>query len=373
MKKRTVVIEFIVFILFSLPIFFQLASKTRTLAETLPPNHIHKGTAIVITGAAARIPQEAALLEQLYNSGELKDIAIISGASSGSLNTVMLNAILKGSFTWDRYKNVLYSLKNEDVFIRKDDKMPVDTRPLRELLERIVNDTLGYYKMGDLPYASALSATNIEVIPSQERSYRFSNRKINKESNPDYNLVDVLMASTAIPIVFPSVELNLQGSRQPITFIDGGVAEDRIPFKAVIQHEQYTGIGVEKMIIVSKKSNHDPDIGAELKEIGIKDTKLLDKLGISLQRYSKEGFIKKLKYLQKTYPDLASHTYIYVPDFDQDFSLLDFDILKEQYQLSANWASSHKPILLAQYITENDKPVKQVKTKDITGVKRKGT
>ena len=48
-----------------------------------------KGTAIVITGAAARIPQEAALLEQMYNTGELKDIAFISGVRSGALNAVM--------------------------------------------------------------------------------------------------------------------------------------------------------------------------------------------------------------------------------------------------------------------------------------------
>ena len=49
------------------------------------------GTAIILTGAAARIPQEAALLEELYNRGLLKNVVFISGVSSGALNSVVLN------------------------------------------------------------------------------------------------------------------------------------------------------------------------------------------------------------------------------------------------------------------------------------------
>jgi predicted acylesterase/phospholipase RssA len=48
------------------------------------------GTAIVMTGAAARIPQEAALLEELYNRGLMKNVVFISGVSSGALNSVAL-------------------------------------------------------------------------------------------------------------------------------------------------------------------------------------------------------------------------------------------------------------------------------------------
>ena len=43
-----------------------------------------KGVALVITGAAARIPQEAALLEALDERGLLKDLAFVSGDSSGA-------------------------------------------------------------------------------------------------------------------------------------------------------------------------------------------------------------------------------------------------------------------------------------------------
>jgi hypothetical protein len=44
------------------------------------------GTAIIMTGAAARIPQEAGLLEELYNRGLLKDVVFISGGKNGQID-----------------------------------------------------------------------------------------------------------------------------------------------------------------------------------------------------------------------------------------------------------------------------------------------
>ena len=312
-----------------------------------------KGTAIIITGAAARIPQEAALLEQLYILGSLKDVSFISGASSGALNTTVLNAILSNRISWIQYKNILFSITNKQVFARNGSALPLDTRPLRELLKRIVNDSLGFYKMGDLPFACSISATNAEIKPIYGRTYRFSNRKINSESNPDYDLIDILMASSAIPHVFPSVKINVPDSTHQIKFIDGGVAEDHIPFEAARQYEQMTGIQFEKMIIVSRKNIPETDISPELLDLGIKDTKLHEKLGVSAEHLSKEGFIKKLVLLKETDPVLAARTYVYVPDFEQDFPMLDFNNFKVQYEISSAWAASHYPIPLEQYISEN--------------------
>src|SRR5512133_3359164 len=102
------------------------------------------GTAIIMTGAAARIPQQAALLEELYDRGLLKDVVFISGVSAGSLNAVILNGILSGKLTWDEYREILFNLNNKDIFIqreemnKRDRKLPVDTEPVRNLLKKIV-------------------------------------------------------------------------------------------------------------------------------------------------------------------------------------------------------------------------------------------
>jgi len=95
--------------------------------------NLPKGTAIIITGAAAKIAQEAALLQSLYERGELNDVVFISGASSGALNAVMLNAILDNKLTWKEYREIFADIKNDNVFRIDKKGLPVDTEPLRLL------------------------------------------------------------------------------------------------------------------------------------------------------------------------------------------------------------------------------------------------
>ncbi len=343
----------------SFPILFLVSfslfrSNPASTPNEITKSSICKGTAIVITGAAARIPQEVALLEQLYNTGELKDVTFISGASSGALNAVILNAILSDKFSWNRYKNILFAVTPNQIFNKNNQKLPLDTKPLHRLLLRIVNDSIGYYKIGDLPIPTALSATHIELTPLRKRTFRFSNVNINSESNPDFNLVDILKASTAIPVIFPSVDLSFMAYNRPITCIDGGIGEDQIPYQAALQYQLYTGIEFEKLIIISRKTSSEACIGSEFKHIGLNDTKMLSRIEVSLQKFSREGFIKKLHILQQKEPGLASRTYVYIPDFEQDYPLLNFSNFKEQFATSAAWAKANKPVPLKQYLEQNE-------------------
>ncbi len=122
------------------------------------------GTAILITGAAARIPQEAALLEELYNRGLLNDVVFISGVSSGALNSVMLNGILSGKMTWAEYKSVLFGIENSDIFIQEGKKLPVNTEPERRFITDIVENKLGYHQIGDLPFMTGISITHLSDL-----------------------------------------------------------------------------------------------------------------------------------------------------------------------------------------------------------------
>ena len=300
----------------------------------LPPN----GTAVIITGAAARIPQEAALLEQLYKTGQLNNVVFISGASSGALNTVMLNAILSKKITWRQYIGWLSKIRNNDIYISKDKKLPVDIEPLRHFLTRIVNDSLGYYKMKDLPIASSISITDINMLGMHKKNYRLSNKKINMESDPNLNLVDVLMASTAFPIVFPEEPIPDATTLPDDTFADGGVGDDHIPYQALLDFIQYREQSVKKVIIVSRKSDLEPDVSEELKTLGITDKGFFDKLGISLDEILYKGFIRSMKALEKEAPDLSERTEVYIPDFPNNFLLLDFNNLEQQYKVTKAWA-----------------------------------
>ena len=311
------------------------------------------GTAIVITGAAARIAQEAALLEQLHKTGWLNKVSFISGSSSGALNTVMLNAIIENKISWKSYDSLLFSLTNDDIFIRTGRSLPVDNTPYYNLLTRVINDTLGYRHLGDLPIASAISISDISALPPHSKTYRLSNVKINDESNPNFNLVEALMASSAIPFIFPPARFKEPFGLPNSSFVDGGLADDHLPFESVLQFEKYRNIGVDTLIIVSRKCDTKPGINDEIQNFGNNDSRIQAKLGIWLENIAKNNFIKSMKEIQQEYPELAARTYVNIPDFPDNFPLLNFNYMKEQYEVTSAWAMSHKPIKLDQYLAEN--------------------
>ena len=309
-----------------------------------------QGTAILITGAAARIPQEAALLERLWQKGELNHVAFIGGASSGALNAVMLNGILSKKITWEQYIKWLSEITNDSIYINADKRLPVDTRPLRNYLTRIVNDSLGYHKMKELPIVTAISITELDVIDIPKRNFRLSNKRINSESDPELDIVDVLMASTAFPIVFPEQKIENAPTLPDKYFVDGGIGKDHVPYSGLIDFMQYSDKSVKKVFIVSRKSNLEPDINQELHEIGVADIKIFDKFGFSLDELLQKGFLKGLRAYNDFLPNLIANTFVYVPEFEEKFLLLNFNDLGIQYSVTKNWASKNDPVSISEYL-----------------------
>ena len=309
-----------------------------------------EGTAILITGAAARIPQEAALLERLYQMGELNKVEFIAGASSGALNAVMLNGILSNKITWKQYEHWLGEITTDSIYSNNDKKLPVDTSPLRNYLTRIVNDSLGYYKMKDLPIATAISITELNAIDFPKQNFRLSNRKINQESDPDLNIVDVLMASTAFPMVFPEQGIPGSTTLPDKRFVDGGIGEDHVPYGGLIDFMKENHQKVKKVIIVSRKADLVPDVNKELKAVGVDTLRIFDHFGFSLDEILQRGFLEGLEKYSQQLPQLVNNTYVYIPDFKQKFLLLDFNDLKDQYELTKSWALKHNPTPLKNYL-----------------------
>jgi len=330
-------------------LFAILTKKDNTFKEpkfSTPRN----GVAVIMTGAAARIPQEAALLEELQKRGLLKNLVFISGVSSGALNSVALNGILSGKMTWNEYRNILYSLKNSDIFIQEGKKLPLNTSPARELYKKIFEQKLGFYTIGDLPYSTSISFTHLNKIDFNKTVYRMCSRKINIETDTTLSLVDIVMASSAFPLAFPPVRINGVKTIPDEEYVDGGVGDDHVPFRALLEFEQCRGAGVEKVYIISRKSDSSPEISEELKGLGINDKGLFDKIGISLDAILSKGIYKRLEAFAEEAPDLIPYTYVWVPDFQTNFLLFNFDNLKEQYELTSAWAKNHEPIPLGRYM-----------------------
>jgi len=348
LKRKRGALFFISLIIIFSSLWVFTSSRDRVEQE---PNFEKKhGTAVIITGAAAKIAQEAALLEHLYNKGELNNVVFISGASSGALNAAVLNAVLANKYTWKEYREVLSKVTNDDIFIKNGKKLPVNTEPLRGLITRIMIDRVGYRILSDLPISTSFSIVNLKVLPLKERTIRLSNRLINPESDPSLNIVDVLMASSSYPIAFPPVRIPNVKTIPDIPYYDGGIAADHIPYQALIEFERFSGYEIDKMIIISRKRDTIPNTNLEFQQFGIDKFKLFDKMGVTPESISNKGFYKRLKEIEKEAPILASRTYVYVPDFEEDFLMFDFSTLKKQYELTSKWAQTHSPIPLAEYL-----------------------
>jgi predicted acylesterase/phospholipase RssA len=317
---------------------------------TEPTVRKRSGTAIIMTGAAARIPQEAALLQELYNRNLLKNVVFISGVSSGALNSVALNAILSNKITWEEYKKILFAIRNSDIYIQQGRKLPVSTEPERELLTNIVEKRLGYHAIGDLPFMTEISITNLKALDLQKKIYRMCSRKINEETDTTLSIVDLLMASTAIPIAFPEIRIRDVYTIPDVKYVDGGVGDDHLPYYALLEFEKNRGVGVERIYIISRKSDSIPAVSEELKVLGINDKKLFDDLGVSIDDIMKKGIIKRLKALKIEAPELVPLTYVWIPDFPKDFLMFNFDNLEEQYKMTADWALNHNPVPLEEYL-----------------------
>jgi predicted acylesterase/phospholipase RssA len=338
-------------VLLSLVMLFTSCCTARKKAEeepTVPPKR--EGVALIITGAAARIPQEAALLEELDMRGLLKDVVFISGDSSGALNAVMLNGVLSGRMTWTQYKNILFSLKNEDIFLRSGKRLPVDTSPARRLYSRVVEDTFGYKTIGELPIATSITITRLKDLGLRKTAYRMCSKKINAESDPSLGLVDILMATSSVPVVFPPAKIAGATTIPDIDYVDGGAGEDYVPYAALLEFEKYRGLGVDKVYIVSRASDRVPELSEELKELGVNDHKFFDDLGISFDALANRKLRERLDAYREEAPELAERTYIWRPEFKQSFLLFDFSHLKDQYTATSDWAKTHDPVPLSEYL-----------------------
>jgi predicted acylesterase/phospholipase RssA len=331
-------------------IIMLLFAWENTDSKTEPVSAKRSGTAIIMTGAAARIPQEAALLEELYNRGLMKNVVFISGVSSGALNSVALNGILSGKMTWAQYKAILFKLTNSDIFVQEGKKLPVSTEPERRFISGIVDVKLGYHRIGDLPIMTEISFTHLHEMDLKKTVYRMCSRKINKETDTTLNLVDILMASTSFPIAFPPVRIKNAKTIPDVEYIDGGVGEDHIPFQALLDFEKFRGAGVERVYIISRKSDSIPEVSEELKVLGINDRGMFDKMGISIDNILKRGIYKRLEVYAVDAPELVPLTYVWIPDFKADFLMFNFGKLKEQYDLTSQWAKTHNPVPIAEYL-----------------------
>ena len=397
-----------------------------------------KNVAFIISGAAAFIPQEIACIKAIVeatfpNAQEKINPTVISGTSSGSICTVLLNGVLAGKITWDQLENdiipsignssvfnnelfqkaILFSainaltktkgvikdseqLYNDIIVIFKDYKhlkplelfkqlikvskdiitdfdeikelvttiknliekiknydfkevkaafdqilhniekgFILDTAPLVQTFHKYVNETMGFNTMSDLPVRTIISA--VENSTGSER--RFDSEK-KAASDP---ITDVLLASTAIPVVFPKRQVNNE------YYVDGGTGTDNIPVEDVLA----TGEKFDEVYVITHMNERI--LNRPIKH-SVKSIPILSNFLFAFQVLSSGVLPFQLSQAIHLTHD-PNNAYLYMPILEKSFSALDFDSMPEQLKLATQFCLKNGPRKISDVLKEMNFPI----------------
>jgi len=308
--------------------------------------------ALLLTGAAARISQEVAILDKLieYRGLELNpESTLLAGFSSGALNIAAINACFRTNvpLNWDDYykEEVLFKVKNKDVF-QKIKFVPLDTKPLRKTVDRFLSDAQQHL-LGDLTFPSYILAFSY-------RRLRTLWAGSHKPGHQDILLSDLLMATTAIPIIFPDQTIGSdEGSLHKFTqgsFADGGTGGSFKQFEKHLRNYRKQNQILDQLFIISpmREVTHEDyqDLynmmpSFEMLKLNIKDIKLLRVFLGMISQNGFDTFIKRF-YKWNLKKPVAKKIWVCIPDLEKNYPIMNFDLQKEQYQAVCQWIDQNK-------------------------------
>jgi len=312
-----------------------------------------KKKAIMVTGAAARISQEVALIDKLISEKGLTINAtntLLAGFSSGSLNLLALNLCFRSDnpLSWEKdYKqNLLWKLTNEQVYTKREFGIPIfNTDPLRKTLDSFLN--LGNVAwFGDLDFESfVLTFSDRHLKTEWAKNFQSINQK-------NLKAADLFMASCAIPIVFPSQKITSKTDENRNFpeghFSDGGTGGQFSRFDENLGRFVLENGALEVLHIISPMRQDGKTELEQLKN-GLHGQSFLhlaeEEMGKISANLSFDSFLKFLESIQKWQiknGSLADEIFISIPDLNSNFEILDFDKEEEQYNAVSAWVDTNK-------------------------------
>jgi NTE family protein len=153
---------------------------------------------------------EIGILSSVMSNNDL-DYKLMTGISVGGLNVGYLSYFTDINIGINKLKDIYINMKNDDVyqfnFIEKSRLSFYDTTPLRNTIRKIL-----------LP----LNKQVIHAIVGSSNLYTGYMDIFNLEEYSMEDRINILMTTSAIPIVFPPIELNNS------LYVDGGVISNSI-------------------------------------------------------------------------------------------------------------------------------------------------
>jgi NTE family protein len=237
-------------------------------------SHCYGRTALMLSGGGALGHFHIGVVKALMEQDLLPNV--ISGSSAGSLVAAVF-----GSHTTRELEELITPVrmvaetKQEAHWIDKmmfGKESQIDIHDLEQVIERLVPD---------LTFQEALELTgrniNISVAPAELHQ---TSRMLNAIASPNVFIRKAVMASCAVPGVYPAVMLeakNVRGERQPYLptrrWVDGSVTHD-LPAKRLARLygvNHYIGSLINPIILLGGGGEgHDTSIPKSLREFAYK-------------------------------------------------------------------------------------------------------
>lgn len=324
--------------------------------------------ALFLTGAAARISQEVAIIDKLRELHRLEisqDNTMIAGFSSGALNTAAINACFRNDdpLDWDKYfkEKILFDVNNQKVY-KQNKFIPLDTKPLRKTVGDFLAD--GNLKtVNDLSFQSLILTFSYLRFTTVWISNLFNRHKT-------IDLLDLMMATTAIPMLFPDQSIrNEDDSVNKFTrgrFADGGMGGSFKRFEYYLKRYIRENGSLNKLYIVSPMREvtdsdyeelHKMIPASDMFKMDLKEIRLLR---IFMEMISQNGFDTFVKRFHKwtRKKQIANEIYVCIPKMKTNYPILNFNKQKEQYEAVCDWINQNPDKLaipLDEYVKQFEK------------------
>ncbi|MCP4698126.1 MAG: patatin-like phospholipase family protein [Gammaproteobacteria bacterium] len=325
----------------------------------------------LFSGGGALIAQELALakalIEGLYPQGRKVSPAIhaeearagtIAGASTGAISSVFINAIIEKRLTWRTLEEeILFPLKNKDIYevsVFLDDIADafergfiLNTRPLKKTLKKFIQriEYLNYHRLGELPLPTYISAVNRKTGQT---------RRFYSESVQDANLdlVQILLASSATPIIFPERKVDGAG-----TFVDGGTGPDNVPVKAFVKSkDRFDELYVITYKHTTKVKSHSSLISPTVSKLPVVSrlpivSNIVFTSDVVMQSRFRFQLANVLRLVKK-----PCKAFLYMPEFDREYDVMEYGKMKSQYEKVSQWAQHNNPQYIYNYLKRANFP-----------------
>lgn len=326
---------------------------------------------ILLTGAAARISQEVAVLDLLFADG-LKisqDESFLVGYSSGAMNLLALNGCFRkeNPLDWNTYykEKILFQLKDSDVFeiFPRTGKSLLNTAPFRPFLGGILND-MGFNSFGALPFRSYVLTSQVQDLAT----YWANNQK---PGHGQLDPTDLFMASTSIPVVLPSQEVkNTDGSVNrdfPMgEFIDGGTWGAFKNYANELGDFIKKNGPMEELHVISPMRETLEELESTKNHL-IKKHSIIETAKIDLTNFKKHfkiglqeflTFLSSLNTLNAK-KDISQEIFVSLPAMKKNTGILSFGKQKETYDTVHDWLSGEGKdqlkVPIADFLRQNGK------------------